>query len=80
MKKEPEELAKILADCPVRLGSIWNHIKSNRSYIVMSVCLREEDLEVLVVYTSVEYMELGLLIPWARPWREFVQRFLEVME
>ena len=48
------------------------HIKSGKPYFVTGVCLREVDLEVMVVYQRSDTQD-GIL--WVRPAEEFLKRY-----
>jgi len=48
------------------------HIKSGKPYFVTDVCLREIDLEVMVIYRRSDEQD-GIL--WVRPAVEFLTRF-----
>lgn len=48
------------------------HVKSGKPYFVTGVCLREIDLEVMVIYRRSDEQD-GIL--WVRPAVEFLTRF-----
>jgi hypothetical protein len=79
MKKTPEELAQILYTraAGLRPGDMYQHEKGG-IYILLSTTLREEDLEVLAIYSPVSAVEMGYSISFARPVDEFRRKFRNV--
>jgi hypothetical protein len=58
----------------LELGSIYVHAKGDR-YMLISVALREADLEPLAIYAPLQPEALGFSISFARPVSEFRDRF-----
>lgn len=57
-------------------GAVVKHIKSGDKYMVLAVCLREEDLEPMVVYCPIDDEKaLAYSIAFCRPAAEFMQKF-----
>jgi hypothetical protein len=76
-KKTPHELFMILSKANMRVmaGLQYIHNKSGDVYTVLSITLREEDLEPLVIYVPVDVGLLAYSISFARPIDEFDEKF-----
>lgn len=54
----------------VPVGSVWVHVKTQNSYVVTGLAIRESDLSMDVNYRSVKGDHDT--IPWSRPVAEFL--------
>lgn len=53
---------------------VYKHVKSGDHYLYNDVCFREEDMEVLVIYSPLTCPA----VRFSRPFIEFRQKFVQV--